>query len=209
MSKKLLSILLCVLMVITSISCLFTMSASAVGILNKELISYGNVDDLGDDAPVKLNSLQSTNLSDVAAKHANKWYRASGGVALGTDLDSTGAVWTIDSSETFPTQFGANAQVVVDPTNANNKALRVVQNLHQFIDADEIYWLRYFRSEKRMSDMYCDMFMIPVPGALLPVLAFMLLGFSCQNIFLIVFSIILGIGHIGIHLNHKREADKQ
>ena len=138
MSKKLLSILLCVLMVITSISCLFTMSASAVGILNKELISYGNVDDLGDDAPVKLNSLQSTNLSDVAAKHANKWYRASGGVALGTDLDSTGAVWTIDSSETFPTQFGANAQVVVDPTNANNKALRVVQNLHQFIDADEI-----------------------------------------------------------------------
>ena len=73
----------------------------------------------------------------------------------------------------------------------------------------EIYWIRYFRSEKRKSDMYCDMFMIPVPGATLPVFAFLLLGFSCENIFLIVFSIILAIGHIGIHLNHKKELDKK
>ena len=36
----------------------------------------------------------------------------------------------------------------------------------------EIYWIRYFRSGRRMSDMYCDMFVIPVPGATLPVLAF-------------------------------------
>ena len=71
----------------------------------------------------------------------------------------------------------------------------------------EIYWIRYFRSEKRMSDMYCNMFMIPLPGATLPVFAFLLLGFSCENIFLIVFSAILAIGHIGIHLNHKKELD--
>lgn len=72
----------------------------------------------------------------------------------------------------------------------------------------EIYWIRYFRSEKRMSDMYCDMFMIPLPGATLPVFAFLLLGISCKNIFLIVFSVILGIGHIGIHINHRKELDK-
>lgn len=72
----------------------------------------------------------------------------------------------------------------------------------------EIYWIRYFRSEKRMSDMYSNMFIIPVPGASLPVVAFLLLGFSSKNIFLIVFSAILAIGHIGIHINHKKELDK-
>ena len=71
----------------------------------------------------------------------------------------------------------------------------------------EIYWIRYFESQKRMSDMYCDMLKIPVPGATLPVFAFLLLGFSCENIFLIVFSVILGIGHIGIHLNHKKDLE--
>jgi hypothetical protein len=69
----------------------------------------------------------------------------------------------------------------------------------------EIYWIRYFTSDRRMSDMYCDMFGIPLPGATLPVLAFLMLGFAGKSIFLIVFSLILGIGHIGIHINHKME----
>lgn len=69
----------------------------------------------------------------------------------------------------------------------------------------EIYWIRYFTSKKRMSDMYGDMFKIPIPGAILPVFAFILLGFSSKNLFLIVFSIILAVGHIGIHINHKKE----
>ena len=72
----------------------------------------------------------------------------------------------------------------------------------------EIYWIRYFRSDRTMSDMYCDMFKIPVPGASLPVFAFLLLGIVSENIFLMVFSVILAIGHIGIHLNHKNEISK-
>ena len=72
----------------------------------------------------------------------------------------------------------------------------------------EIYWIRYFRSERKMSDMYCNMFGIPLPGATLPVFAFLILGISCENMFLIAFSVILGIGHIGIHMNHKRELKK-
>ena len=71
----------------------------------------------------------------------------------------------------------------------------------------EIYWIRYFRSNKTMKDMYCSLFGIPVAGATLPVMAFLLLGIYGKNIFLIVSTIILGIGHIGIHLNHKRESD--
>ena len=71
----------------------------------------------------------------------------------------------------------------------------------------EIYWIRYFKSNKTMKDMYHSLFGIPVAGATLPVMAFLLLGIYGKNIFLIVSTIILGIGHIGIHLNHKRESD--
>ena len=69
----------------------------------------------------------------------------------------------------------------------------------------EIYWVRYFKSNKTMKDMYSSILGIPVAGATLPVLAFLLLGIYGKNIFLIIAIIILGIGHIGIHLNHKKE----
>ena len=48
---------------------------------------------------------------------------------------------------------------------------------------------------------------ITVAGATLPVVAFLLLGIYGRNIFLIISTIVLGIGHIGIHLNHKKELE--
>lgn len=72
----------------------------------------------------------------------------------------------------------------------------------------EIYWIRYFLSPKTMKDYYRDLLGIPVAGATLPVVAFFLLGIYGRNVFLIVAVVILGIGHIGIHLNHKKEADE-
>ena len=71
----------------------------------------------------------------------------------------------------------------------------------------EIYWIRYFRSEKTMKDMYSSILGIPVAGATLPVIAFFLLGVYGKNIPLMISTIVLGIGHIGIHLNHKKEAE--
>lgn len=70
----------------------------------------------------------------------------------------------------------------------------------------EIYWLRYFKSNRTMKDMYSSMLGIPVAGATLPVLSFLLLGIYGKNLFLIVSTVILGIGHIGIHLNHRKES---
>lgn len=69
----------------------------------------------------------------------------------------------------------------------------------------EVYWIRYFKSKKTMQDMYSSILGIPVAGATLPVLAFLLLGIYGRNIFLVISVMILGIGHIGIHLNHKNE----
>lgn len=69
----------------------------------------------------------------------------------------------------------------------------------------EIYWIRYFKSNKTMLDMYSSLFGIPVAGSTLPVIAFLLLGIYGKNVFLILATILLGIGHIGIHLLHRRE----
>lgn len=69
----------------------------------------------------------------------------------------------------------------------------------------EIYWIRYFRSEKRMQDFYSSLWGIPLAGATLPVAAFFLLGIYGRNPLLIMAVVILGIGHIGIHMGHARE----
>jgi len=72
----------------------------------------------------------------------------------------------------------------------------------------EIYWIRYFKSEKTMYNFYSSLIGIPVAGATLPVIAFLLLGIYGKSIPLILATIILGIGHIGIHINHKKEINK-
>ena len=69
----------------------------------------------------------------------------------------------------------------------------------------ELYWIRYFRSSKTMADQYSSFFGFPVAGASLPVFAFLFLGIYGSNILLITATIILGTGHIGIHLAHRRE----
>ena len=69
----------------------------------------------------------------------------------------------------------------------------------------EIWWIRYFKSERRLTDFYSSFLGIPVAGATLPVLAFFLLGVYGEVVWMLMASIILGIGHIGIHLQHRRE----
>ena len=72
----------------------------------------------------------------------------------------------------------------------------------------EAFWIRYFRSERTMRDFYRGFAGIPVAGATLPVAAFFLLGFYGKNIPMLLATVILGIGHIGIHLAHTKEAKR-
>ena len=72
----------------------------------------------------------------------------------------------------------------------------------------ECWWIRYFRSEKKLKDFYSSFCGIPVAGATLPVIAFFLLGIYGKVIWLIISIIILGIGHIGIHLVHREKLPK-
>lgn len=69
----------------------------------------------------------------------------------------------------------------------------------------ELYWIRFFRSEKTMKDFYSSYAGVPVAGATLPVIAVLLLAVYGKNPFLFAAGVVLGIGHIGIHLMHKKE----
>jgi hypothetical protein len=72
----------------------------------------------------------------------------------------------------------------------------------------EVYWLRYFKSRKTIRDFYRPLLAVPVPGAVFPVAAFLLLGIYGKVIWLVVSAVIFGIGHIGIHLQHLKQLNK-
>ena len=69
----------------------------------------------------------------------------------------------------------------------------------------EAAWIRYFKGGEKLVDMYRPLGPIPVPIASLPVVAFALLGIWHQSPIAVIAAVILGIGHIGIHLGHLRE----
>lgn len=69
----------------------------------------------------------------------------------------------------------------------------------------ELWWNRYFRSQRKLTDFYSDFLGIPLAGATLPVLAFLCLGIYGKVVWMLMSVIILGIGHIGIHIQHRNE----
>lgn len=73
----------------------------------------------------------------------------------------------------------------------------------------EAWWIRYFRSPKRLTDFYRSLLGIPAAGATLPVLAFLMLGIYGKVVWMILSAVILGIGHIGIHLQHRGQLEKE
>lgn len=69
----------------------------------------------------------------------------------------------------------------------------------------EGWWIKYFKSQKTLADFYSSFSGIPIAGATLPVVAFFLLGIYGKVVWLLISVVILGIGHIGIHLQHRKE----
>ena len=67
----------------------------------------------------------------------------------------------------------------------------------------EVSWVRYFKGNRSVNSLYCSFLRIPIPLASLPVIAFLLLGIYGKVIWLVVSVFALGIGHIGIHLQHR------
>lgn len=72
----------------------------------------------------------------------------------------------------------------------------------------EGWWIRYFKSQKTLEDFYSSFCGVPVAGATLPIAAFFLLGVYGKVAWLMISVVILGIGHIGIHMQHRKENGK-
>ncbi len=72
----------------------------------------------------------------------------------------------------------------------------------------EIWWVRYFRSKGELSDFYSSILGIPLAGATLPVAAFFLLGIYGRVGVMLIAAAILGVGHIGIHLQHRMALER-
>lgn len=66
----------------------------------------------------------------------------------------------------------------------------------------EVCWVRYFRSSHTLKDFYGSFLGVPVPLASLPIMGFLLLGIYGKVIWMVIAISILGVGHIGIHLQH-------
>ncbi len=69
----------------------------------------------------------------------------------------------------------------------------------------EIGWIRYFKSDHTEKNFYRSFLSVPVPLAILPVAAFLLLGIYGKVAFMILSALVLGVGHIGIHLSHLKK----
>ena len=68
----------------------------------------------------------------------------------------------------------------------------------------EAAWVRYFRSGRTCEELHRRFCGVPVPLAVLPVAAFLLLGVYGKVLWLMLAALLLGVGHIGIHLQHVR-----
>ena len=68
----------------------------------------------------------------------------------------------------------------------------------------EFCWIRYFIGEHTVASFYRSLWGIPVPLAVLPVVAFFCLGIYGKVVWMLLAVVLLGIGHIGIHLQHLK-----
>lgn len=69
----------------------------------------------------------------------------------------------------------------------------------------EICWIRYFKSKQTMFHFYYPFLGMPIPLAILPIGSFVMLSLYGNNIYFMIATLLFGIGHIGIHLQHYQQ----
>lgn len=61
-----------------------------------------------------------------------------------------------------------------------------------------ICWIRYFLNQRKYRYLYSSFWIIPIPLALSPIFFYLLASVLMQSVLLLLFTIILSIGHIPI-----------
>ena len=161
--KKLTSVVLSVLLVVSLFSCLLTGPVSAAA-SSVELITDGNFESEAiNTSSGALGSLYGVTIDAFNAdrsKYTGTWYRGTGGNTPSQAPDLLADQTTLAGADVYPYYFGRNDQRVAEPGNAGNHAMRAVQTLYQLVDvkANSSYTLSFrFRlphAETGVSKLY-------------------------------------------------------
>ena len=137
--KKLTSVVLSVLLVVSLFSCLLTGPVSAAE-SSGELITDGDFE--SEAINTSTGALGSLNGESINAFNADRstytgtWYRATNGLAP-TKTPDLSVEATAPGTNEYPYYFGWNDQRVAEPGDANNHAMRAAQTLHQMVAVKE------------------------------------------------------------------------
>ncbi len=71
-----------------------------------------------------------------------------------------------------------------------------------------IFWIRYFRGPRTLRAFYRPLAGVPLPGAVLPAAAALLLALYGRVWALGIAAVLFGAGHIGIHAGHRRALER-
>ena len=141
--KKTLAVLLSVLMVISTITCMFTVTTAQAEALSGELIQNGDFENLTLN-PVGENTGAVRGTKDLSTLLNGKWLRATGGLSYATYGDLTDYNAETDevtkaTATDYAKYFTACTTVIAQPDNQANHIGRANQTLFQGIrfNADE------------------------------------------------------------------------
>ena len=141
--KKTLAVLLSVLMVISTITCMFTVTTAQAEALSGELIQNGDFENLTLN-PVGENTGAVRGTKDLSTLLNGKWLRAPGGLSYATYGDLTDYNAETDevtkaTATDYAKYFTACTTVIAQPDNQANHIGRANQTLFQGIrfNADE------------------------------------------------------------------------
>ena len=136
--KKLTSVLLSVLLVVSCFTCLLTLPAAAAPV---NLLTDGDFESeaintssgaLGCLAWVDIDTFNANR-----AAYAGTWYRATGGNEPSKAPDLLEDQTTPAGADDYPYYFGRNDQRIAEPGNADNHVMRAVQTLYQMVAVKE------------------------------------------------------------------------
>ena len=130
--KKLTSIILSVLMVVSLFSCVFTgttVSAEQTAtnlIVNGDFESF-NVNTAGNNTTLPGLGWRSVKSAFPTDKTKGQWYRSTGGNGPEASPDLDANYSKITGVSTYPTYFGPNNQMVIEPTESGDSTNHVLR----------------------------------------------------------------------------------
>ena len=135
--KKTLAMLLSVLLVISTITCIFTVTTAQAATPSGKLIQNGDFEDISKNPTgANMGGVMGTKIANINTLLSGKWYRATGGLSYATYGDLTDYNAETDeitkaTATDYAKYFTACSTVVAQPDNQVNNIGRMNQTMFQ------------------------------------------------------------------------------